>query len=136
MKSIVHILRIPGLVLLMFLYYVVVVVAQQPASQPATKTVDKPSTPTAPPAATLLVPSIPDAHRAEFFHRQLDLARAQSAFQSAVELLSRDCGEKFLPQVNQIGDPVCAPRVEMPVTKPAEPAPTKPTPPAPDKKGK
>jgi hypothetical protein len=125
-------IRIALLSVLMFLYYVVVVVAQQPASQPATKPTTEPNAKSSAnlPPTTLPVPSIPDAHRAEFFHCQLDLARAQTAFQSAVELLSRDCGEKFLPQVNQAGDPVCAPRAEIPATKPA----TQPAEPKPNKK--
>ena len=67
------------------------------------------------PVKSASVPSISDAHRAEFFKRQLALQQAQqtmtvaqTAFQSAVQQLAKDCGEKFLPQIGPDGDPVCA----------------------------
>ena len=65
-------------------------------------------------------PAITDAHRAQFFKAQLAVNQAQAAmtaaqqtFQAAVADLSKDCGEKFLPQMGPNGDPVC-------VAKPAE----------------
>jgi hypothetical protein len=72
-------------------------------------------------------PQITDAHRAEFFKRQLALANAQQAFQAAqsqaqqsIAEMSKDCGDKFRPQLDQQGDPVCVVIPEPP--KPAVPA--------------
>ena len=60
------------------------------------------------------VPSIPADHRAEFFKRQLALNQAQQAFQSAVQQLTKDCGEKFLPQIDPQGDPACVAKQAVP----------------------
>jgi len=72
-------------------------------------------------------PKITDAHRAEFFKRQLALANAQQAFQAAqsqaqqaIAEMTKDCGDKFRPQLDQQGDPVCVAIPEPP--KPAVPA--------------
>jgi len=71
-------------------------------------------------------PTITDAHRAEFFKRQLTFNQASQAYQNAqaglqgaVAEMSKDCGDKFRPQIDpQSGDPVC---VAIP-EKPAAPA--------------
>ena len=51
-------------------------------------------------------PAITDAHRAQFFKAQLQINQAQAAMtaaqqtmQAAVTDLSKDCGEKFTPQM-------------------------------------
>jgi hypothetical protein len=83
-----------------------------------------PTPPPAAPAKPKPVPTITDAHRAEFFKRQLTMSQAAQAYQNAqaglqaaVAEMSKDCGDKFGPQINpQSGDPVC-------VAIPARPAP-------------
>ena len=69
-------------------------------------------------------PTISDAHRAQFFKAQLRFNQAQQEFQQsqaklqeAVGDMTMDCGEKFQPQMDQQGDPVCQ-------LKPAPPKPT------------
>ena len=93
-----------------------IVFAQVPPQAPA---------PAAPPKAEP-APTISDAHRAEFFKRQLTMNQAQQTYQDAQRALSasvadmtKDCGDKFRPQIDpQTGDPVC---VVIP-DKPAAPA--------------
>ncbi len=70
-------------------------------------------------------PAITDAHRAQFFKAQLQINKAQAAMtaaqqtmQAAVTDLSKDCGEKFTPQMGPAGDPVCIAKPEP--AKPAE----------------
>ena len=70
-------------------------------------------------------PAITDAHRAQFFKAQLEVNQAQAAMtaaqqtmQAAVADLSKDCGEKFTPQMGPQGDPVCVAKPEP--AKPAE----------------
>ena len=71
------------------------------------------------------VPAITDAHRAQFFKAQLQVNQAQAAMtaaqqtmQAAVTDLPKDCGEKFQPQMDPAGDPVCVAKPEP--AKPAE----------------
>lgn len=70
-------------------------------------------------------PTISDAHRAQFFKSQLKFNQAQQEFQksqaelqSAVDDMTKDCGEKFTPQMGPQGDPVCVAKPEP--AKPAE----------------
>ncbi len=70
-------------------------------------------------------PTISDAHRAQFFKSQLQFNQAQQEFQksqaelqSAVGDMTKDCGEKFTPQMGPQGDPVCVAKPEP--AKPAE----------------
>lgn len=78
------------------------------------------------PAKPAQTPTITDAHRADFFKRQLTFNQASQAYQNAqaglqgaVADMSKDCGDKFRPQIDpNSGDPVC---VAIPA-KPAEPA--------------
>ena len=77
---------------------------------------DKPEPAEAPPV-------ISAEHRAEFFKRQLAATEAQRAYQAAqqalqgaVSELTKDCGDKFRPQMDPQGDPVC-------IAVPAPPAP-------------
>lgn len=108
--------RIFALIFLFVVYYVVVVVAQE--GKPASRSVNpSASQSTSLPAPAPAPPTIPDAHRAQFFKTQLELSRAaqayqsaQTAFQSAVADLAKDCGGergKFSPQMDSKGDPVC-----------------------------
>ena len=62
-----------------------------------------PKPPQAPPA-----PTISADHRAEFFKRQLELARAQQALQAALNALILDCGQQFQVQVSPNDEPYCA----------------------------
>ena len=66
-------------------------------------------------AAEATPPVITDAHKAAFFKQQLALERATEAFQLAQQVLAtvradmtKDCGDKFQPQLDASGDPVCA----------------------------
>jgi hypothetical protein len=80
-------------------------------------------------------PTISDAHRAQFFKAQLRFNQAQQEFQQsqqalqlAVSVMQADCGggvggtDKYQPQMDPQGDPVCQLKPASPKTaeKPAE----------------
>lgn len=76
------------------------------------------------PAKAPETPKITDAHRAEFFKRQLAYDQAaqaqqtaQAALSGAVADMTKDCGEKFRPQMDAQGDPVCVAVAATPTPK-------------------
>ena len=98
-----------------FVLFTVLLIGQAPSPAPVAQNV----TPVkdAPPA-------IPDAHRAFYFKAQLQFSQAQQALQQAqqklqeaVSGLTKDCGEKYRPQMDAQGDPVCVAEPVPPAAK-------------------
>jgi hypothetical protein len=114
-----------------FVLFSVLMLAQQPSAGPSAAGPAKqgsqsgqsaPASQSSPAAA----PLIPDSDRADFFERQLEFLQAQQAMQAAqqamqaaVEKLTRDCGEKFLPQIGPDKKLVCAAKAKVGAEKPA-----------------
>lgn len=83
---------------------------------------DKPAAPAKP----AVPPTISAEHRATYFKMQLRFKeatmayqQAQGALQAAVADLTKDCGDKFRPQMNNDGDPTCV-AIPAPAPEPAK----------------
>jgi hypothetical protein len=66
-------------------------------------------------------PTIPDAVQAKFWKAQVQVKNAQAALQAAeqqvqeaVVEIQKACGADFQPQMNHVGDPVCAAKPKPP----------------------